>query len=252
MWIGKQSCRVALIPLVFCVTACGTTTQMLRLERDNLVLIRNSETAIRDAATQQAYDPSRYDLHLFLNSVVFNEILQGFDDTRFVVGDSRPIDVTIAKVRFEFRPGYPNIQISATARDRKSGAEADLIMAAALTIESDSSDPGSLYLRVVATEVVPNIKWGPLDFSKWAFARRLLQLEGLRFAERIPRVKLPVEKAFELGGPAAERLVTLPTGRGSISGIVRVPDSQVSGTVAVKHVLFLKNGVHILANVEGL
>lgn len=242
---------VALVSLLG-LAGCNTTTQLLRLQRNNLAQMKTAESHVRDDAATGMFEPERYDLHLFLNSSVFNDILRQFDNTQIRIPGKRPVDVTLRSVRFEFRPGYPAIQISAIARDVKSGITAELIMAAVVTVETETSEPRSLYLRVVATDVAPDLKWGPLSLRKWAFARRLLALKGLQIANGIPRVKIPIERAFAIGGPPGEQTVTLPTGDGSITGIVRWPGSQVNGTLAVNHILFLANGLHIFANVEGL
>jgi hypothetical protein len=104
----------------------------------------------------------------------------------------------------------------------------------------------------VATRIVPRLRWGILDFTKWKFAKSLLTLEATQLTERIPRVQVPLRDEFRFGGPAETRSISLPFKDGAAAGNVTTPSTQIGGALVVKQILFLKNGVHIFANVEGM
>lgn len=249
--------RVAAKTIVaFCLPtllgACNTTTQLLTLERDNLVAIKKAETSIQVEAANATFDPAKFDLYLFLNAGVFNSLLQGIDDHRFSIDQGRPIDIHVSQVRLEFRPGYPTVVITADATDRKTGLVAELTLASAVLIEPHPTDPKKLVMRFVVSDVVPNLKWGPFELNKWLFARRLMQLKGLEFSQRLPTVDVPITRDFQIGGPAGQQVVNVPAGRGSMDVQVNWPSTLSSGTIAIKHVLFLRNGLHLFANVEGM
>jgi hypothetical protein len=140
--------------------------------------------------------------------------------------------------------------VSALARDRKTGVTAGVDMDTRLLIERDSAQPATMYMRVVATRIVPRVSWGPFDLTRRRFVRRLLALEATRFTERLPRVSLPVSSTFSIGGPERTQTVTLPAGEGTVTGVVRFPDTQQRRAVVVKEILSLRNGVHLFADVE--
>lgn len=250
--MARKSIWLTAVAASLALSGCNTTTRLLRLERDNLVTIRDAERTVSANAAQQAYAPGNYDLYLFLNVGVFNGLLQQFDDFRFEVDAGRPINVTLKRARFAFRPGYPSITIAAEARDPRTGVVAELEVAAGAVMETDPADPGRLLLRLVVTDAVPNLSWGPFELKKWALVRRLAQVEALQYSRRLPRVEIPVEREFVVGGPAGQQSINVPTGDGSMTGTVAWPATLTNGSVAIKHLLFLPNGVHVFANVEGL
>lgn len=235
------------------LAACSTQTQLLSLQRDRLLQVEHSATATSQNAQQMLYRPDDYDLYLSLNRSTFDTILGGFNGTRIeVAAGGRPIEITLKTIRMAFRPGSPEVSIDATARDVATGIEADLQMDSRLVLEGDLSRPDELSLRIVATRLVPNIRWGFFDLSRQRFARKLLTLEASRVTERLPTVTLPLAHDFSIGAPLTTRSITLPVGGGTISGNLTVPSTEIDGRIVVKHVVFLRNGVHIFANVEGV
>jgi hypothetical protein len=234
------------------IAGCSTNVKLLEMRRDQLVTIETSAKGTRDLAAQGAYDPNRYDLYLMLNATVFDQLLAGFDGTKVTIDGKRPIDITLGSIRMAFRPGYPDVTVNAKARDRKSGAVAELAIDIRLLVEGDPAKPDTLYLRPVATRIVPQLKWGILDLAKWRFAQRLLTLEATRVTEKVPRISIPVQNRFVIGGKASSQQTRIDTGDGYILGNVAYPSTEREAGIAVRHILFLKNGVHVFADVEGL
>ncbi len=251
----ERPTRQAIITLLAtCVllAGCSTNVRLLELRRDQMLGIEQSATGTLDLASQGAYQPDRYDLYLMLNAQVFDQILAGFDNTVVALEGDRPIDVTLSSVRMAFRPGYPDVTLAAKARDRKSGIEADVELDVRLMIEGNAAAPDTLYLKAVATRIVPKLRWGVFDFTRWRFARRLFELEAARLTERIPRISIPVQSDFVIGGKGASQVTRIDTGEGYILGNVTYPSTERSARISVRHILFLKNGVHVFADVEGL
>lgn len=234
------------------LAGCSTNVRLLELRRDQLLGIEQAATRTRDVASQGTYTPDRYDLYLMLNAKVFDQILARFDNTVVSVEGDRPIDVTLSSLRMAFRPGYPEVTLAAKALDRKSGTQAEVELDLHLMIEGDPASPDTLYLKAVATRIVPKLRWGPFDFTRWRFARRLLELEAARLTERIPRISIPVQSNFVIGGKSAAQVTRIDTGEGYMLGTLSYPSTERSARISVKHILFLKNGVHVFADVEGL
>ncbi|WP_396594124.1 hypothetical protein [Brevundimonas sp. R86498] len=235
------------------LTACSTQTQLLTLQRDRLLHIEQRAIATRVQAEQMLFSPDDYDLYLSLNRSTFDAILEGFDGTTAEVElGGRAVEISLQNIRMAFRPGSPEVSIAATARDLSTGVEADLQMDSRMVLEGDLSRPDELSVRIIATRLVPNLRWGVFDLSRYRLARQLLTLEASSVTDRLPSVTLPLAHGFSIGAPATTRSVTLPVGRGTITGDLTSPSTQIDGQIVVKHVVFLRNGVHIFANVEGV
>lgn len=238
----------------FLLCGCNTRIQQLELQRDQLLRIESAARATRVAADSGEFDPAKYDFYLLLNRSVFDTVMTSFDGmTLAVPAGDRMVDFTVSSLRMGFRPGNPEVTLVATARDRESGLEAGVDLDTRLLIERDTTQGDALFLRVVATRIVPRVSWGAFDFTRRRFVKRLLALEATKFTERLPRIELPVKSDFRIGGPASTQTVTMPTGNGStITGTISFPRTEQSGAVAVKHILSLRNGIHLFANVEGM
>jgi len=234
------------------LTGCSTNLQRLELTRDHLLEVERSADRIGALAAEGRFDPQRYDLYLLLNARVFDQILGGFDNVTLAVEGDRPIDITLSSVRLAFRPGYPDLTVAASAVDRRSGVRAEVDMDLRLIVEGDPAVPNTLYLKPVATRIVPRLRWGLLDFTRWRFARRLMELQAARLTERIPKIAIPVRSEFVIGGPGGTNVVQIPTGAGYIEGNVIYPSTEKRAAISVGQVLFLKNGVHVFANVGDL
>lgn len=238
---------LAVVPLV----ACSTHVQQLELKRDHLLRVESAVNAARTVSEAGELDPARYDLYLLLNRSLFDSVMTAFDGMAMTVdAGGRPVRFTLERIRTSFRPGSPEVTLVAQARDVASGATAHVDMDSRLLIERDTARGDSLYLRVVATRIVPDLRWGPLSLGKWRFARRLMVLEATKVTERIPRVVIPTQADFGFGSPARSESLTLPAGEGSITGTASFPSSEQKGRVVVKHIAALRNGIHLFANVE--
>jgi len=235
------------------LAGCSTRTQLLELDRDRLLRIEQNATTVNLAAQQSLFRPEDYDLYLSLHRSTFESLLEGFNGATVQIdAGGRPIEITLTTIQMAFRPGSPEVSIDATARDLGTGIEADLKMDTRLLLEGDLSRPDELALRIVATRLVPNLRWGFFDLSRHQFAQRLLTLEAARVTDRLPAISLPLAHDFSIGAPRTTRAITLPVGRGSITGNLTTPSTLSDGQISIKHVVFLRNGVHIFANVEGL
>jgi hypothetical protein len=107
---------------------------------------------------------------------------------------------------------------------------------------------------VVATRIVPDLRWGVVSFSRARFVRTLLELESTRFTSKLPSVKLPLKRDFAFGEPAMTvDSGQIDTGNGSwMRGKISYPATATNGRFIVKNILFLKNGIHIFSVIEDL
>jgi hypothetical protein len=240
---------------IVALTGCSTETQLLELRRDRLLQLETNATQIRDAIPQGSFDPARYDVYLALDTDIFQRVFSEIDGTRFeVVAKGRPVTIEIDKFATTFHPGSPEISLAAKAIDQRSGLEAGLDLDARLVLVGDPAKPDELVARVYATRVVPNMRWGPLDITRMRFVRSLLTLEATKLTDKLPAMRLPLAREFSFGSPAQTRdSGQIATGNGSwIRGQVSLPSTEASGRFVVNNILFIENGVHLFASVEGL
>lgn len=247
--------RFGICLMALALAGCSTDRALLELKRERLLQIEQQALSIRGGAEQGSFDPTRYDLYLALDADVFTRLLEGVEgNTVEVVASNRPIELTVDKVEMTFRPGSPEIELAAKARDVGSGLIAELQMDSRLVIEGEPARPDELLARIVATRIVPRVRWGPFDFTKRKFVRSLLSLEAARFTERLPAARLPLAREFAFGKPAnSVDSGQIKTTRDSwIRGNLSFPSTEIRGRFVVHNVLFLENGIHLFANVEGI
>lgn len=247
--------RIVAFCLAVTVAGCSTDRQLLELKRDRLLQIEQQALATKAGVEQGSFDPKRYDVYLALDADIFGRALGSIKGSTIKIEASgRPIALTINELDMNFRPGSPEINISVAAKDIRTGLIAKLKMDSRLIIEGDRAQPDTMTARIVATRVVPELSWGPFDFTKAKFVKALLSLEAQHFTAKLPAVTLPVSSEFAFGDPAKSvDSGQLPTGNGSwIRGNVSYPSTETKGKFVVRNILFLRNGVHLFANVEGL
>ena len=248
------SMKLLFVPGLALLSACSTGMELLKLQRAQLLEIEKAALNVESYASGAHYDPGRYDLYLFLNSNSFNNILQAFDNLTFETDvGARRVAFTLDRVRTSFRPGYPDMIVAARARDIRTGIVARVEMDARWLVESDEQVTDRLFLRLVARRVVPDLAWGPFSLGKSRFARQLMQLEATKLTRNVPRLEIPVERKFDIGNDAGfVNLAGMRTGDGTMDGRVSYPSTRIRGTIRICHVLFLKNGIHVFADVKGL
>lgn len=241
------------LTLLIGVTGCSTTRQSLELRRDQLQRLQQNAATLNAVAEAGNLDPAHYDAYLNLQPVLFEQMLQSFDgfSTTLKAGN-RPVEMRIKSVRLAFRTGSPELAIDIEARDVRTGLIVGIDTDARLVLERDSADPDKLFGRIAVTRLVPRAKWGPLEFTKGKFIRALLSLEAIKYTERLPRFAIPVTYRFAFGSPAGvQDSGQVATGNGSwIRGDIALPSTRTEGVFAIKQIVFLKNGVHLFANVE--
>jgi hypothetical protein len=241
------------LALLVALGGCNTTRQSLELKRDQLARMQQNAVALREVADAGSLNPGGYDAYLNIQPELFSQMLQSFDGFTTSLGaGTRPVEIKINSVRLAFRTGTPELVLDLAARDVKTGLTVGIDTDARLILERDATDPDKLFGRIAVTRLVPKANWGPLDFTKARFVRAVLSLEAIKYTERLPRFAIPVTHKFAFGGPAVTQdSGQIPTGDGSwIRGNIALPATLTEGIFAIKQIVFLKNGVHLFANVE--
>lgn len=242
--------RSILILVALLCNGCSTRIQQLELKREQLLRIERSTEQTRQLADEGAFDPTQYDAYLLLNRSLFDTILAAFDKTQFeITASGRAIVITVNSLRLNLRAGSPAVTVVATAKDLRTGVVANVDLDATLLIERDTTANAPLRMRIIATRIVPQLRWGMFNLARWKFVQSLLALEATRFTENLPRIDLPVAASFRMGGPAGTQVITLPAGGAQITGVVRIPPTERRWTLIVEQILSLKNGVHVFANI---
>lgn len=236
------------------ISGCSTQRELLELRRDRLLAIEANAVQVRDAIPQGSFEPERYDAYFALEADVFQRVFSEIEGTSVELdARGRTVTININEFATNFRAGSPEITLSANAVDQSSGVEAGVEIDTRLLISEDPENAGDFLVSVEATRIVPDLRWGPFNFTRARFVRALLALEISKLTDQLPEVRLPLRKDFAFGSPASTfNSGRLNTGNGSwISGNISLPDTRYSGTFAVENILFLENGVHIFASVEG-
>jgi len=245
----------ALVLACVALGGCSTERELLQLNRDRLLAIEANAITVRDAIPRESYVPERYDVYFAMDADVFQRAFSEIEGLTFdVEAKARPIAISVDKFATEFRPGSPVISLAATAVDKRSGIEAGVDIDTRLVLTGDPANPAEMTARIYATRLVPDLKWGPLNFTRNRFARALLALEVSKLTDQFPAVRLPLTSEFTFGEPARSMdSGNIDTGNGShIRGQITLPSTEVNGRFVVNNVLFLENGVHIFASVEGV
>jgi hypothetical protein len=247
--------RQFLILGLFALGACSTDRQALELRRDRLLAIEANAQQVRERMAAGTFQPEKYDVYLALDADVFQRAFAEIAGSKIEIdAKGRPVTIDIERFATNFRPGSPEITLAAKAIDRRSGLEAAVDLDTRMVLIGDPATPDELTAKIYATRLVPKVRWGPLDFTRARFVRSLLALEGSKLTDKLPAMRLPLAKAFSFGSPAQTfDSGQIPTGNGSwIRGDVALPDTETKGRFVVNHILFLENGVHIFASVEGV
>ena len=242
--------------LLACVAAGGCSTQgdLLELKRDRLLAIEANAISVRDGIPRESFIPERYDVYFAMDADVFERAFSEIEGLTFdVEAKGRPIAFSVDRFTTEFRPGSPVVSLAATAVDQRSGIEAAVDIDTRLVLTGDPAYPDEMTARIYATRVVPDLRWGPLNFTRSRFVRALLALEVSKLTDQFPAVQLPLSSAFAFGEPARSLdSGPIDTGNNSyIRGRITLPSTEVKGQFVVDNVLFLENGVHIFASVKG-
>lgn len=247
--------RILICTAALALAGCTTERQILELRRDRLLAVEANAIQIKDAIPSGAYDPSRYDMYLALDADVFQRVFSEVDGTKIdVEAKGRRLTIVINKFSTQFRPGSPEIGLGAKAIDQNTGLEVGLEIDTRLVLESDPANPGELTAKIYATRLVPDVRWGPFNPTRYRIVRSLLALEASKLTDKLPEMKLPLAKQFSFGSSARtvdSGRIALP-GDAWMRGDITLPDTRSSGRFVVNNILFLQNGVHIFASVEGI
>lgn len=247
--------QLSILFAVLLLAACSTNRELLELRLDRLNALETNAEEIRDGVKQGIYNPEKYDAYVAIDVDVFQRLIfEAEGQTVEVDADGRAIQITVETLTTNFRPGSPEITVVATALDKSSGVKAGIELDTRIVLIRDASSPENLTAKVVATRIVPELRWGPIEFTKAKFVRALLELEASKLTDELQGFTLPLTEDFAFGSEAQTfDSGQLDTGnRSYIRGNIIVPSTLVSGQFTVKNILFLENGVHIFADLEGL
>lgn len=247
--------RIFIGLLALVLAGCTTERQVLELRRDRLLAVEANAQTVRAAIPDGTYDPARYDMYLAIDADVFQRMFGEIDGTKIeVVSKGRPITIAIDKFATRFRPGSPEVTLAARALDQNTGLDIGLKIDTRLVLEGDPANPGEMTAKIYATRLVPEVRWGPLNFTRARIVRSLLSLEASKLTDKLPAMKLPLAKDFSFGSSArainSGRIAL--AGDAWMSGDVTVPDTRTAGHFVVNKILFLENGIHIFGSVEGI
>ena len=161
----------------------------------------------RVATPAGAFDRHHYDRFTHLDAHILHRAFAKLGRATMTTAGARPIDIRLTSVAEAFRPGYAEVTVPAIARDRATGAQADVMVEARLVMEGDPA-AGGLTIKPVPLKIVPRRQWTLHNLARWDFARRLREIEAVHLGDRLRPE--PAAEAAPLDetevGPAADML----------------------------------------------
>lgn len=134
-------------------------------------------------ASPAGFVEGRQDAHASIEARSRDRLLGLIARSISVEGD-RPIDIRMHAGGAVVRPGSAHAMVPATARDRTTGAEADIWIEARFVIDGHPADADSLAVKPVFRKAIPTRNWGLHNLVRWEFAQRLRALDEADLAHR--------------------------------------------------------------------
>jgi hypothetical protein len=211
-----------------------------RRERAEMVQLAQLKTLL---STNGALDT---DFQVFLSNDVLNQALKQIDAVDVPLRELDDAVLTISAVQTAFSNGYPALDLKVTVKSPKRSLNAQAVASAWLFL--DVAPGGSINnstFRVVLKDIAPAVSVGFFDFSLKGFWKDLAALAAQEKISNLPSFSVPLtaQTPFAFGGTSN---LTFPTGNGStVSGVLTVPTISGAASLALKHALFLEDGVHL-------
>ncbi len=233
-----------------CATLSGCSTTML-LKKQKLEYLTAEYASLGE--TKKLLDATANpeasgQFSIFVSQDTINNVLKVADGVKGPIPGVQGAIFHVDSVRAAFSEGLPILDIKAWAEKPQWKLKLQMTVTAAIEPIKSGISPSEMQFRVHITKVVPIASWWWLHFRIWGFARDLLQVKVAEYAKLLPDFKIPLQQDFVLTNPAANRLIRMSSPDGYVDGTVSVPGFEYHGQLSVNQVLFLSDGIHILAS----
>lgn len=240
-------CRrlIAVTAAGLCLTSCIQSTYD-ELLRSRIALHERAIEQSRNTLGQlQSGGAGQHQFRIFIANDVVNRALAVLDGRTIRVPDQPDIVATLRSARLSQYGSLPAVTLIASAR--RGSLTADVTLTAILL---GTEVPGEMRLGVVS--FVPDIRWGWLELTKARFVRDLLAVNLDRLSERLPAIRLPIERQIALGGPAYSHDFRFKTSNhpSHLTMRVAVPSTQWRARLTNFRYFFVRDGIYLFGDIQ--
>lgn len=242
-------CRLLLpawVAIVLVSSACGLSTDFLKLKRDRLTAELAELQALAVDLNDPNFPPGQRDLEFFLSYSLLNRVLEGADGFSAPIPGVKGATFQLVRARLRSVDGPPYLDVE--ARAVRGGLAVDLEVNAELLADPPAKPE---VFRVRVNEIKPVFSWNCVRLGGIWFARQLATVKADQWALDALHFPIPVEQAFAVDVPGTDVVVAAPTKGGVIRARIQRPALPTYyGLVTLDKILFLRDGIHLLATVE--
>jgi len=222
------------------------------LKQQELALLEEEAKNLRMTQALLAATPApelASDMSIFLSREMLDSLLSGADGFHALLPGLKDAALTLQSIRCDFRDGFPALKVVGYAERPSQKLRLDLSFSATIATRLDSvSGVPRLLLRVHLTDVVPRARWGLTEYRLRRFAEDLLRAKASTYVGFMPEFSVPLHADLGIAIPPTVKPVHLDTPDGWIEGRLTLPQFVWRNRLAVDHVLFLSDGIHLYAS----
>jgi len=182
---------------------------------------------------------------VFLSSGTINDILKGADGLVFPLQSAPDVIIHIDEVRTYFLDGFPLLKVVGWAEDPKWNIRVTLRVSAIIEPVVNIEGLDHAKLKVYIIDVVPELKWGPVDLPTGRLVRNLLVARAFEYTEKLPDFTVPIRHLVRFSNPASSRIEDIPIGGATLRTRINQPAMNGEVRISARRVLFLRDGIHV-------
>ena len=249
---GLASAFLLLIAALLLIWLFGWSDTSLQLKQLKLEALKARAKAMEDltAFLKEHPQPEKAgEIHLFLAESTLNDVLSGVKGLEIPLEQPRETRLKILKTELDFAGNLPAVNMVIQA-SKPGLPELDLVVRGEVDISLAAEQRDHALGRIRLVALVPKARWHWLQFRLKGYVRELLVLKVRELSEKMPDFTIPLKTEFAVNLPTSQEHLSFAVEDGAISGVLSLPAFAVQRTLALKHALFLDEGVHLFFNLE--
>jgi hypothetical protein len=240
-------CLAALAPSV--LAGCNTEEELQKQRADS---IQRETTMLQDLQAylaNQAKAPDSGAISIFVSAGLVDSLLRGLEGITVAIPEADGATLRLNHVKTDFRTGFPGLTLDAIVS--RSGMDVAVSLAARIDAFVNNETPDKLGLRVHIDSLVPVVSWSFINFRVSGLVRDLVQVkvsEALNRPGALGNISVPLNSSFTLNLPAGT--TTQPV-QGAVLA-VSSPALSFKVRARVRNIIYLRDGIHLVGQVEAL
>ena len=199
--------------------------------------------SLKAAAAGGLLDETRHTASIFISARIINGLLDGAEQLQVEIPKFPGAVLTVDKVEAKFRDGFPLLEGDATLSG--GGLPTPIKTHVALELVHEIRNGSLLILSPKLLAIDPSVKVGTTDHRLKGI---LNELVANKIRQNLPVLEIPISNSAAINQAPKVQTVTLPTGSGSVTGVVRAPGIAAVSDYRVSQVVFLSDGLHIFVD----